>query len=69
MDIAGAGQIAGAEQRQRVQNLLVQDGLHCSQEFGILNRSNSCLLKLLESITGKNGELAPAAELEPALPP
>ena len=41
MDIAGAWQVAGAEQRQRVQNLLFHDGLYYSPHLGILNRANS----------------------------
>jgi site-specific DNA recombinase len=69
MDIAGAWQIAAPEQRQRVQNLLFQDGLHYSPQSGILNRSNSCLFTLLEQMTDKNGMLASPTGFEPVLPP
>ena len=69
MDIAGAWQIAGAEQRQRVQNLLFQDGLHYSPNSGILNRSNSSLFSMLEGLTDEKCMLASPAGFEPALPP
>jgi DNA invertase Pin-like site-specific DNA recombinase len=68
-DIAGAWQIADPEQRQRVQNLLFQDGLAFSQQRGILNRSKSCLYSVLEATGSENGLLASPTGFEPVLSP
>ena len=69
MDIAGVWQIAGPEQRQRVQNLLFQDGLDYSPEAGILNRSNSSLFSMLETMSNEKGLLASPTGFEPVLSP
>jgi len=69
MDIAAAWQIAGPEQRQRVQNLLFQDGLNYVPGAGILNRSNSSLFSILESTLSKDGMLASPTGFEPVLSP
>jgi hypothetical protein len=61
LDIARAWEIAGPEQRQRVQNLLFQDGLHYSMESGILNRSSSSLFNMLEGLHDGNILLASGA--------
>ncbi len=58
MDIAGAWQIAGPEQRQRVQNLLFQDGLHYVPNSDILNRCSSSLFSCLVQLIEKNFMLA-----------
>jgi DNA invertase Pin-like site-specific DNA recombinase len=68
-DIAGAWQKANADQRQRVQNLLFQGGIHYSSERGFLNRSNHSLFSMLEENTTENGMLASPTGFEPVLPP
>jgi site-specific DNA recombinase len=69
MDIAGAWLIAGPDQRERVQNLLFQEGLVYSKTEGILNRSKSCLFSVLESTGSENGLLASPTGFEPVLSP
>ncbi len=69
MDIAGAWQLAGSEQRQRVQNLLFADGLPYSPKSGVLNPPKSCLFSVLEQIAAPNGLLASPTGFEPVLPP
>jgi site-specific DNA recombinase len=68
-DIARAWQIAEPHQRQRVQNLLFDGGLHYSQDSGILNRSNSSLFSMLEAMTDEKGLLASPTGFEPVLSP
>jgi site-specific DNA recombinase len=58
LDIGGAWQIAGPEQRQRVQTLLFRDGLDYSPRAGILNPANSNLFSALESLHSGNSLLA-----------
>jgi site-specific DNA recombinase len=69
LDIAGTWQKASPENRQRVQNLLFEDGLHYSKESGILNRSNTSLFSVLESIKSENDLLASPTGFEPVLSP
>ena len=69
VDIARAWEIAGPEQRQRVQNLLFDEGLAYSPESGILNRSNSSLFSTLEGMIIGNGLLASPTGFEPVLSP
>jgi hypothetical protein len=69
MDIAQAWEIADPEQRQRVQNLLFEGGLHYSPESGILNRSKSSLFSMLEGIKDENILLASPTGFEPVLSP
>jgi hypothetical protein len=65
MDIANAWRIAGPEQRQRVQNLLFEDGLDYSPTMGILNRSNSSLFSVLEPMNSESGLLVGPEGFEP----
>jgi hypothetical protein len=65
MDIANAWQIAGPEQRRRVQNLLFDDGLTYSRDECFLNRSNSSLFSMLQTIKPQNGWLVGPPGLEP----
>ena len=69
LDIGKAWQMAGPEQRQRVQNLLFGDGLQYSHQSGILNRSKSCLFSVLEASKGEKGLLASPTGFEPVLSP
>jgi hypothetical protein len=69
VDIANIWQLAKPEQRARVQNLLFEKGLTYSKERGILNRSNSSLFSVLESMRDENGLLASPTGFEPVLPP
>jgi hypothetical protein len=69
LDIAATWQLASPENRQRVQNLLFEGGLHYSKEGGILNRSNTSLYSMLESITRENDLLASPTGFEPVLSP
>ena len=69
VDIAGAWQRAGADQRQRVQNLLFSDGLLYSEDRGFLNTSKPSLFTVLEGISSENGMLASPTGFEPVLPP
>jgi site-specific DNA recombinase len=68
-DVAEAWEIAAPEQRQRVQNLLFQDGLLYSPEQGILNRSNSSLFSMLEATKSKKVLLVSPMGFEPMLSP
>jgi site-specific DNA recombinase len=68
-DIARAWEIAEPEQRQRVQNLLFQDGLLYSPEQGILNRSTSSLFSVLEATRSKKVLLVSPMGFEPMLSP
>jgi hypothetical protein len=69
MDIAQAWRMAAPDQRQRVQNLLFQDGLDYSPERGILNHSNSSLFSTLETLANESALLASPTGFEPVLPP
>ena len=65
VDMASAWKIAEPEQRQRVQNMLFNDGLDYSPERGILNRSNSSLYSMLETMKPESGWLVGPPGLEP----
>ncbi len=65
VDMASLWRIADPQQRQRVQNLLFQGGLHYSPEAGILNRSKSSLFSFLEEMKRENGGLVGPPGLEP----
>ena len=69
MDIARAWEIAEPEQRQRVQNLLFEGGLHYSPESGFLNRSKPSLFSMLDATTNEKGLLASPTGFEPVLSP
>ena len=69
VDMASAWKIAEPEQRQRVQNLLFQDGLGYIPKSGILNRSKSSLFSVLESTGNEEGLLASPTGFEPVLSP
>ncbi len=69
VDIAVAWLKAGAEQRQRVQNLLFSDGVLYSEHSGFLNTSKPSLFMTLEEISTENGMLASPTGFEPVLPP
>ena len=69
LDIAGTWQMASPENRQRVQNLLFEGGLHYSSENGILNRFNTSLFSMLESIKSEDDLLASPTGFEPVLSP
>ncbi|HEY0308870.1 MAG TPA: hypothetical protein VGB94_11975 [Acidobacteriaceae bacterium] len=68
-DVAGAWQLATPEQRGRVQNLLFDRGLPYSSDYGILNRSKSCLFSSLEVVNCSEILLASPTGFEPVLPP
>jgi site-specific DNA recombinase len=69
VDLAGTWQTAPPESRQKVQNLLFEDGLDYYQESGLLNRSKSSLFSILESIKTEKGLLASPTGFEPVLSP
>ena len=69
VDIAGTWKMATPENRQKVQNLLFEGGLHYSHEEGILNRANTSLFSMLESIKSENQLLASPTGFEPVLSP
>ncbi|HZS95875.1 MAG TPA: hypothetical protein VFA40_03780 [Terriglobales bacterium] len=69
LDVAGAWQRAGAEQKVRVQNLLFQNGLHYSQEYRKFEHLNPCLFNTMEEVICKNWWLASPTGFEPVLPP
>jgi site-specific DNA recombinase len=69
LDIAGTWQQASPENRQQVQNLLFEGGLHYSKEGGILNRSNTSLFSMLDAIKSENDLLASPTGFEPVLSP
>ena len=69
MDMAQVWEIARPEQRQRVQNLLFNDGLNYSMTAGFLNRSKSCLFNVLESLSSESVLLASPTGFEPVLSP
>ena len=60
---------AEAENRQKIQNLLFEGGSHYSKGDGILNRTNTSLFSMLESISSENNLLASATGFEPVLSP
>ncbi len=64
-DIALAYQLANPECRQRVQNLLFDDGLAYSPELGILNRSKNSLFSMLEKIRAEITYWRPRRDLNP----
>ena len=65
-DMAHVWRIASSEQRERVQNLLFQDGLEYSPESGFLNPSKPCLFNALEAVDFQKVSLVEAAGVEPA---
>ena len=69
VDIAVAWLKAGAEQRQRVQNLLFSDGVLYSEHSGFLNTSKPSLFMTLEEISTENEMLASPTGFDPVLPP
>ena len=69
VDLANTWQMAAPDQRQRVQNLLFEGGLHYSQNSGILNRSKSSLFTMLETMTDEKGLLVSPMGFEPMLSP
>ena len=64
-DMATVWKMAGAEQRQKVQNLLFEDGLSYCPERGILNRSKSSLFSMLGLLNGRTDWLVGPPGLEP----
>ena len=68
MDVAHAWEIADPEQRQRVQNLLFEDGLHYSPESGILNPSKASISACWKDLRMKT-LLASPTGFEPVLSP
>jgi site-specific DNA recombinase len=69
VDLANVWQIASPDQRQRVQNLLFEGGLHYSSDAGILNRSNASLFSTLEAMTNEKVLLVSPMGFEPMLSP
>jgi hypothetical protein len=69
MDLPRAWEIAGAEQRQRVQSLLFDGGLAYLPKIGISNRSKSSLYRVLATIQEEKDLLASPTGFEPVLPP
>lgn len=67
-DMAHVWRIASPEQRERVQNLLFEDGLDYSPESGFLNRSNSSLFSVLEEVDFQETNLVEAAGVGQVLP-
>jgi hypothetical protein len=65
-DMAHVWRIASPEQRERVQNLLFQDGLDYSPKSSFLNRSKSSLFNALKTIDLQKETLVEAAGVEPA---
>jgi hypothetical protein len=59
--------MASPENRQGVKNLLFEGGLHYSGGSGILNRSNTPLFSMLESIKSEDGLLASPTVSEPVI--
>jgi DNA invertase Pin-like site-specific DNA recombinase len=60
-DMAHVWRIASPVQRERVQNLLFENGLEYSSESGFLNRSKSSLFKALQEIDLQKATLVEAA--------
>jgi hypothetical protein len=56
-DMAHVWRIASPEQRDRVQNLLFEDGLYYSPKSGFLNRSKSSLFNTLDTVDLQNAVL------------
>jgi site-specific DNA recombinase len=65
MDMRTVWEMAGPEERQRVQNLLFDGALSYDPNAGILNRSKSSLFSVLETIRPQNGKLVGPPGLEP----
>ncbi len=65
MDMAAVWSMAGPEERHRVQKLLFEDGLAYSPKEGILNRSNSSLFSVLQTMNSESGWLVGPPGLEP----
>jgi hypothetical protein len=65
LDIAGTWQQASPENRQKVQNLLFEGGLHYSKEGGILNRSNTSLFSMWNPSSVKTTCWRPRRDLNP----
>jgi len=69
LDVAEAWRLAGAEQKQGVQNLLFQNGLRYSQKLRKFEHLNPCLFNTIEQAGFKNWWLASPTGFEPVLPP
>jgi site-specific DNA recombinase len=69
VDLANVWRIASPDQRQKVQNLLFEGGLHYSSEAGILNRSNASLFSTLEAMIDEKVLLVSPMGFEPMLSP
>ena len=69
LDIGEAWRLAGAEQKQRVQNFLFQNGLRYSQKLRKFEHLNPCLFNTMEEIGYKGWYLASPTGFEPVLPP
>jgi hypothetical protein len=52
MDLSKAWQVAGPDQRQRVQNLLFEHGLTYAPESGFSNTSKSSVFNVMQAIGG-----------------
>jgi hypothetical protein len=55
--------------RHRIQTLLLDGGLACSPDRGILNRAKPLLFKLLEVLSDPKVKLVSPTGFEPVLPP
>ena len=69
IDLSNAWQLAGPEQRQRVQSLLFSGGLAYAPDAGFLNRSKSSLYTVLQAMKDEKDLLASPTGFEPVLPP
>jgi site-specific DNA recombinase len=69
LDIAGAWQVADAEQKLRVQTLLFGYDLRYNQKLENFEHPNSCLFNVMRDMSGKNWWLASPAGFEPAFAP
>jgi hypothetical protein len=65
LDMANAWSIADAEQRNRVQSLLFDVGLHYSPGHGFLNRSNSSLFSMLQTMKQRQEDWWARRDLNP----
>ncbi len=65
VDVRAVWEMAGPDERQRVQNLLFDGALSYDPSAGILNRSKSSLFSVLETIKTENGRLVGPPGLEP----
>jgi hypothetical protein len=69
VDIGGAWQRAGAEQKISVQSLLFQNGLKYSQALQKFEHLKPCLFNVVEELSGKNWCLASPTGFEPVFTP